>query len=183
MDPRDRKAILGQWGTSHGEPVTLREGPREEAQREAAERDLAGSPVRGKPLPRRLRNFRPSVEGYVVSLGGPRAYMVRLREIEHETEELETTLRERRRELAAASADAGEFARRWRAEAAKPWFSEVNDLVERHNRYYPAEARLPMDPRTKDYALVNGKPYRRRELDAAWVLERLPPVLEDALAG
>jgi hypothetical protein len=51
-------------------------------------------------------------------------------------------------------------------------FGEVNDLIERHNRWYPAEARLPMDPRTGDYALVNGRSYRRPPLDAAWALER-----------
>jgi hypothetical protein len=31
-----------------------------------------------------------------------------------------------------------------------------------------------MDPRTGDYALVGGRPYRREPLDAAWVLERFP---------
>jgi hypothetical protein len=50
-------------------------------------------------------------------------------------------------------------------------------LIEEHNRWYPMEARLPMDPRSRDFALVNGRPYRRRPLDAAWVLERFPPVL------
>ena len=32
-----------------------------------------------------------------------------------------------------------------------------------------------MDPRTRDFVLVGGKPYRIRPLDAAWVLERFPP--------
>jgi hypothetical protein len=44
------------------------------------------------------------------------------------------------------------------------------------------EARLPMDPRTGDFVKVDGKPYRRRPLDAAWVLERFPPVLERTAA-
>jgi hypothetical protein len=26
----------------------------------------------------------------------------------------------------------------------------VNELIDRHNRFYPAESRLPMDPRTRD---------------------------------
>ena len=58
----------------------------------------------------------------------------------------------------------------------------VNDLIRRHNRWYPAEARLPMDPRTGDFALVNGKPYRREPLDPAWALQRLPPSLGEARA-
>ena len=36
-------------------------------------------------------------------------------------------------------------------------FDEVNDLIDRHNRFYPAESRLPMDPRTRDYALVGRR--------------------------
>jgi len=31
-----------------------------------------------------------------------------------------------------------------------------------------------MNPRTKDYVLVNGRSYRREVLDAAWILERFP---------
>ena len=42
----------------------------------------------------------------------------------------------------------------------------MNDLIERHNRWYPVEARLPMDPRRRDYALVNGRDYRLEPLDA-----------------
>ena len=53
-------------------------------------------------------------------------------------------------------------------------FSEVNDLIDRHNRWYPVEARLAMDPRTRDYVQVGGRPYRREPLDQAWILERFP---------
>ena len=53
-------------------------------------------------------------------------------------------------------------------------FGNVNELIDRHNRYYPAESRLPMDPRTGDFVLVNGRPYRRTPLDAAWALDRFP---------
>ena len=51
----------------------------------------------------------------------------------------------------------------------------MNDLIERHNRWFPAESRLPMDPRRGDFALVNGRDYRLEPLDARWVLERFPP--------
>jgi len=50
----------------------------------------------------------------------------------------------------------------------------VNELIRQHNLWYPAEAKLPMDPRTRDFVLVGGRPYRRRPLDASWVLERFP---------
>jgi hypothetical protein len=32
-----------------------------------------------------------------------------------------------------------------------------------------------MNPRTGDFVLVNGRPYTREPLDAAWVLSRFPP--------
>ena len=53
-------------------------------------------------------------------------------------------------------------------------FDDVNRLIETHNRWYPVEARLPMDVRRRDYVLVGGQPYTRQPLDAAWVLERFP---------
>jgi hypothetical protein len=31
-----------------------------------------------------------------------------------------------------------------------------------------------MDPRTRDFVKVGGKPYRREPLDAQWILARFP---------
>jgi hypothetical protein len=109
--------------------------------------------------------------------------MVRLHEIERRIEAYSETLEGAWHSLAVECAgDAPGFRRRWSAEAARVDFAEVNDLVERHNRWYPVESRLAMDPRTGDYVLVNGRDYRLDPFDAAWVLERFPPVLERALA-
>ena len=72
------------------------------------------------------------------------------------------------------------MARAWHVTFA---FDEVNDLIERHNRWYPAESRLPMDPRTGDYALVNGRDYRLAPLDADWILERFPAELSSVAAA
>jgi hypothetical protein len=80
-------------------------------------------------------------------------------------------------------ADASGFTRAWRAEVERVSFDEVNDLIERHNRWYPVESRLPMDPRTGEHALVNGRDYRLRQLDATWALERFPAELGAARAG
>ena len=104
---------------------------------------------------------------YLASLGGPLPYMARLREIDALTIQHE-------QQLAGAYETLGGEAEAWEALARRWDFGEVNELIERHNRWYPAESRLPMDPRTGDYALVNGRSYRRRPLDASWVLERFP---------
>jgi hypothetical protein len=99
--------------------------------------------------------------------------MVRLREIDRAVGEHERRLAEAWEELRAEVGNRPEeLTRRW-LEVARGWrFDETNALIERHNRNYPAEARLPMDPRTGDFVLVNGKPYRRQPLDAGWVLAR-----------
>ncbi len=151
----------------------LDESPRQRAEREAVERAAADSPLRGRPLPSRVRLERPTLERYLRAAGGPMLYMRRLRQIEEGTRRHEQALAERRQDLAAEVPPAA-LADAWRAEA-KTWdFADVNRLIGQHNRWYPVEAQLPMDPRTGDYALVGGQPYIRRPLDAAWILERFP---------
>ena len=157
MDRREREAILGQRSRA----VT----PRERREQQALAEDLLDNPLRGKPLPRRLRNFRPAADSYIAALGGPLPWMQRLREIEALTAEHE-------RRLTSAHAELGPGPE-WR-ETVEHWdFGVVNALIERHNRYYPAESRLPMDPRTGDFVLINGKSYRRAPLDAAWAVSLL----------
>ena len=93
--------------------------------------------------------------------------MRRLRQIEDETE----------RHLERLAGPTHEARRRpdaWRRDRRALELLEVNDLIERHNRWYPLEARLAMDPRSRDFVKVGGRPYRREPLDAAWILERFP---------
>jgi hypothetical protein len=148
--------------------------PRERASERRLSEDLDGSPLRGRPLRRRLRNFRPPVDSYVASLGGPLPYMQRLREIEVQLERHEEELRAVWEALRAVCGGDGSFPSRWREIAAAWRFDEVNELIERHNRYFPTEARLPMDPRTGDFVLINGRRYDRAPVGAAWILERFP---------
>ena len=62
--------------------VTLPETPRDRTQRDALEEDMLGNPLSGEPLRRRLRNFRPDASAQLAALGGPLAWMRRLRAIE-----------------------------------------------------------------------------------------------------
>ena len=101
--------------------------------------------------------------------------MRRLRAIESAIELHEQQLAEAWDELRAEyGEDPERFEREWRALAERWDFGDVNDLIERHNRHYPAESRLPMNPRTGDFVLINGRPYTREPLDAAWILTRFP---------
>jgi len=154
--------------------ATRPETPQERREREQLEIDLAASPVRGKALRQRLRNFRPDPESGVRALGGPTAWMRRLRAIEDAIEQHERQLREAWRTLAGEREDPAEFAAAWREVAGSWSFAEVNELIERHNRNFPAEARLAMDPRTRDFVRINGRSYLREPLDARWILDRFP---------
>ncbi|HZO34278.1 MAG TPA: hypothetical protein VFB17_04290 [Gaiellaceae bacterium] len=152
--------VIGEWGVRDVTPPSQRERARV-----AADREL--NPLVGKALPRRLRNFRVEADNYLASMGGPLPYMRRLRQIEDEIE----------RHIARLSAAYTETEpARWRERAERWNFSEVNDLIERHNRWYPIEARLPMNPRTRDFVTVGGRDYRRRPLDAEWILGLFPAV-------
>jgi len=168
MDRHDREAILRQG-------VHRPETPRDREEREALLEDLRESPLAGKPLRRRLRNFRPDAHSTVRALGGPLAWMRRLRAIETATAQHEASLGEAWEELRSEHPDDRDFTAAWR-ELASGWsFQDVNELIERHNDNFPAEARLPMNPRTGDFVLVNGRPYTRAPLDANWILARFPP--------
>ncbi len=152
--------IIGEWGIRDVTPPSQAERRRLEA-----EGDL--NPLAGRRLPRRIRRFRVEADRYFAALGGPLPYMQRLKRIDDEIER-QTAL------LTAAHAEHGSDPAAWRRIAEHWNFTEVNDLIDRHNRWYPVEARLAMDPRTRDYVEVGGRPYRREPLDAAWILERFP---------
>jgi hypothetical protein len=141
--------------------------PPSARERALLERDRDVNALTGEPLPRRVRRFRPEPDAYVASLGGPLPYMLRLRTIEEGTEE-------HRERLGEAFAAVGGDALAWRRLAASWDFGELNELIERHNTFYPIEARLPMDPRSRDFVKVGGRDYRLEPLDASWILALFP---------
>jgi hypothetical protein len=152
--------ILGEWGVRDVTPPSGRE--RERLASEADHNPLAGAPLR-----RRISRFQADPERYLASLGGPLPYMQRLRRIEEETAEQLAALERAHAEHEGDPAG-------WRRRAERWDFGELNELIEKHNRYYPIEARLPMDPRSRDFVKIGGRSYRRAPLDAAWVLQRFP---------
>jgi peptidoglycan/xylan/chitin deacetylase (PgdA/CDA1 family) len=135
----------------------------------------------GKPLSRRARQTKRSVEAYLRAGGVPR-YMERLRDIDAELSLQSYRLQRAHRALQrACHGDPLEFERRWRARAGAWRLDRVNQLIREHNQWYPVETGLPMDPRTGDYVRRRGRSYRRAEVGPEWILERFPPTLEPAL--
>jgi hypothetical protein len=103
------------------------------------------------------RNFSISTAALVRAAAGPHAYMRRKRHIE----DLRASLRET---VAAAIARAGgdapaaRCALEGQAQTVRA-LRELNLLIVAHNRYYPIEANLPLDPVTR-LELDHGRPYK-----------------------
>jgi hypothetical protein len=154
------------------------DGNVSEHRRTSAERLVADSledpRSAGRPFTGRARETRRTLEDYLRAGMRPR-WMERLMEIERDIRRHRARLEEAYAALAEECAgDGAAFARRWRAVAEGWRFDELNELIRTHNEWYPVERDLPMDLRTRDYVLVNGRSYRRRELDAGWILEQFP---------
>jgi hypothetical protein len=159
MARRRPEDIIGEWGIRDVTPASA-------VEREKLIDEYELNPLTHRPLKRRIRRFRPEPDRYLASLGGPLPFMRRLRQIDDDIEALTARLAQ----LHAERKDAAS----WRRLAERWDFGEVNDLIDRHNRWYPIEARLPMDPRTRDYVKIGGRSYRREPLDAQWILDRFP---------
>jgi hypothetical protein len=159
MTRRRPEDVIGEWGIRDVTPASA-------VERKKLVDEVDVNPLTGRPLKRRIRRFRPEPDRYLASLAGPLPFMVRLRRIDDAIDALIAR-------LAQAYAERTDDAA-WRRLAERFDFSEVNDLIDRHNRWYPIGARLPMDPRTRDYVKVGGRSYRREPLDAQWILDRFP---------
>jgi hypothetical protein len=159
MARRRPEDVIGEWGVRDVTPASA-------VEREKLLDEVDLNPLTKLPLKRRIRRFRAEPDRYLASLGGPLPFMRRLRQIDDEIDAL--TIRLENAYAERTDDDA------WRRTAERWDFGEVNDLIERHNRWYPVEARLPMDPRTRDYVKVGGRSYRREPLDAQWILRRFP---------
>ena len=111
----------------------------------------------------------------------PPAYMRRLRAIEIEYQSQLRRLESAYRALdAVCGHDPELFSRSWQAHVRQWRFDRLNELIRDHNKWYPVEADLPMDPRVRDYVPVRGRSYRRMELGPEWVLEHFPPAPQGA---
>src|SRR3954453_8583686 len=112
-------------------------GDRQEDLRSPIERHVERSFIDpdsgyGKPLSRRTRQTKRSVESYLKGGVMPR-YMERLRESEKPIRSQRRELERAYRQLREECADHDEFARRWRA-LVRAWrFDRLNELIREHN--------------------------------------------------
>ena len=107
------------------------------------------------------RNFTLTTEDRVrAAAAGPPAYMRRLRNIEDLQEGIVRVLAELCEEAGATGLPPEAQAAQARAGAPKHALKRLDDLVARHNRWYPIEANLPMQPRSGELIDRTGEPWR-----------------------
>jgi hypothetical protein len=104
------------------------------------------------------RNFTIPLAARVRAAAGPPAYAVRKRRIEDLEDELLAALRE---VLTTSPEVPLEIARRTfeSDRSVSRRLGELTTLVAAHNRYYPVEANLPLDPKT-GALLERGGPWK-----------------------
>jgi hypothetical protein len=137
-------------------------------------KDLDASTGLGKPISSRARMAQRSVEAYLKAGVRPR-WMERIAEIDDSIAAQKRRLARSYRVIREECGDdSALFAARWHEFVGRCRFDELNELISQHNEWYPIERDLPMDLRTRDYVLINGRSYRRPLLSAEWVLEQFP---------
>lgn len=107
-----------------------------------------------------VRNFTLTTAERIKGLHGPPAYARRKRHIEDLEDAILAEIAEMRAEaekLFPGDDEAVEAEVLFRAREID--LSKLNELIERHNRYYPSEANLPMDPR-RGCLIERGQPWK-----------------------
>jgi hypothetical protein len=173
------------YGTMANTRLTRRLSRRQLAEEARIQAEPA-RPGRERSLSEHIPSSLISLQDRVraLAIGGAPAWSRRLNRIFDLTNAAGERLRAEWQALArSVRGDAPRFAEAWRRHAETVDFSQVNELIARHNQYFPTEANLAMDVKTLDYVAFGGADYRRQPLDAAWVLAQFPPDLDAALVG
>lgn len=143
----------------------------------AHELDLAAesNPYTGRPLALHPSPFPLEPSTYLQAVVGAPAWSIRLVRIQEIRAQLEADVTsawaEHRRRLAGRP---GEFARQWQRYISELDFSEINDLIDKHNSYYPIEARLRMHWPSGRYVIPRGIDYPQARVTPESLLARFP---------
>ena len=110
----------------------------------------------------------PTSQGLLIGLVGVPRFAERALEIEERTVSHRRRLTAARRGQQLALAVSGlELAALRRL--ARSWcFDDVNALIDEHNRWFPIERNLPLDPATGEYLPVLGRTHRLERLGPDW---------------
>lgn len=131
--------------------------------------------LQGKALKIPQKNFNTTLDQKIRSFAGPPAYALRARKIEDSIafiyQDLETKYAEL---LEAHGNDPAEFGRKWQEIIDGIDLNTLNELIEKHNEYYPIEANLRMDIETSNY-MLGSTPWKAKEkITKEKLLKRFP---------
>ena len=144
--------------------------------------DSSARPGLSGIIPTRLIPDEKRFEG--IAMGGAPAWAVRLKKIEMLTDQLLSDLLNGWKSTAHQHRKHPElFADAWRGYLGRFNFDLVNELISRHNRYFPAEANLPMSPKTGDYVGWGGRDWRCSLLTIEWAENEFPADFDMAIAA
>jgi hypothetical protein len=119
--------------------------------------------------------FPVEVTDYLRAAAGPPAWSQRLSRIQQLTDELFESLRVALAEHRSRFASRPQQLRTaWDQHLASIDLEPINELIEKHNLYYPTEARLRMQWPSGRYVLPSGMEYPMAKLSAASLLKQFP---------
>lgn len=138
--------------------------------------------IKGKPLKIPQFNFTISLENKVRSMFGPPYYARRARWIEDMTNRLMEDLAFEYQAMVGKYANDPEvFAQQWKELISSLELDELNDLIDKHNTYYPMEAKLRIDP-DSGAPLIGSVPWKPTErISIEGLLKVFPPNMNAAL--
>jgi len=139
--------------------------------------------ITGKPLEFPQVNFTIPLEKKIQALSGPPYYMVRARRIENMIDQLMEDLTAVYKNMIGKwGGRPALFTRKWK-KLIDDWpLDRLNDLIEKHNMYYPIEADLRMDPRSGAPMMGSALWEPREKVTVNNLLERFPPHIPPGFA-
>lgn len=138
--------------------------------------------LKGKPLKLPQMNFKISLEKLVQSMYGPPWYALRARQVEDKVDGLMNKVaKEYKNMIDTLGMNAEIFAQQWKEYIGSLQLEELNDLIERHNIYYPVEANLSIDLKTEGFLVGSTAWEPKEKITTGGLLERFPPDIDIAI--
>ncbi len=131
--------------------------------------------VKGKPLNIVSANFTVSLENKIMACAGIPEYIQRAKLVEEKITKIKADLKIRYDKLEKKLGNNhARFNKSWESILKSYNFQEVNELIEKHNMFYPLEANLRMDFDSSEYLLGSNIWEKTPLLSASLILEELP---------
>ena len=131
--------------------------------------------IKGKPIKIRQKNFTVPLSRQVQSYLGAPEYALRARKIEDAIDRLMKELTMSFHDMRDQYSDKPDlFSHKWQQLINGLDLNELNDLIEKHNRYYPVEANLRADPHSGKYLLGGSIWQEKEKITKEKLLKRFP---------